>query len=93
MLELLNLKPCGVEVNRHTVMQTTYVLFNGVLVTLTFNNMIEKIINGTYKAKLLKKRLCDVKIIVWGNGEPKTIEQVSYNEYNIIEPYLVKEGE
>lgn len=61
--------------------------------TLTFNNMIEKIINGTYKAKLLKKRLCDVKIIVWGNGEPKTIEQVSYNEYNIIEPYLVKEGE
>lgn len=40
--------------------------------TLTFNNMIEKIINGTYKAKLLKKRLCDVKIIVWGNGEPKT---------------------
>lgn len=33
------------------------------------------------------------KIIVWGNGEPKTIEQVSYNEYNIIEPYLVKEGE
>lgn len=52
--------------------------------------MIEKIINGTYKAKLLKKRLCDVKIIVWGNGEPKTIEQVSYNEYNIIEPYLVK---
>lgn len=61
--------------------------------TLTFNNMIEKIINGTYKAKLLKKRLCDVKIIVWGNGEPKTIEQVSYNKYNIIEPYLVKEGE
>ena len=50
--------------------------------------MIEKTINGTYKAKLLKKRLCDVKIIVWGNGEPKTIEQVSYNE-----PYLVKEGE
>lgn len=34
LLELLNLKPCGVEVNRHTVMQTTYVLFNGVLVTL-----------------------------------------------------------
>lgn len=61
--------------------------------TLTFDNMIEKIINGTYKAKLLKKRLCDVKIIVWGNDEPKTIEQVSYNEYNIIEPYLVKEGE
>lgn len=64
-----------------------------IFFTLTFNNMIEKIINGTYKAKLLKKRLCDVKIIVWGNGEPKTIEQVSYNEYNIIEPYLVKEGE
>jgi hypothetical protein len=34
LLELLNLKPCGVEANRHTVMQTTYVLFNGVLVTL-----------------------------------------------------------
>lgn len=61
--------------------------------TLTFDTMIEKIINGTYKAKLLKKRLCDVKIIVWGNDEPKTIEQVSYNEYSIIEPYLVKEGE
>lgn len=55
--------------------------------------MIEKIINGTYKAKLLKKRLCDVKIIVWGNGEPKTIEQADYNEYAIIEPYLIKEGE
>lgn len=34
LLELLNLKPCGVEANRNTVMQTTYVLFNGVLVTL-----------------------------------------------------------
>lgn len=63
-------------------MQTTYVLYCGALITL-----------AEYKAKLLKKRLCDVKIIVWGNGEPKTIEQVSYNEYNIIEPYLVKEGE
>lgn len=46
--------------------------------TLTFNNMIEKIINGTYKAKLLKKRLCDVKIIVWGNGEPKTKNLMTY---------------
>lgn len=55
--------------------------------------MIEKIINGTYKAKLLKERLCDVKIIVWGNDEPKTIEQISYAEYAVIKPYLIKEGE
>lgn len=55
--------------------------------------MLEKIIKGVYKAKLLKERLCDVKIIVWGDGTPKTIEQISYKEYAIIEPYLIKEGE
>ena len=48
--------------------------------------MLEKIIKGVYKA-----RLCDVKIIVW--GEPKTIEQISYKEYAVIKPYLIKEGE
>ncbi len=55
--------------------------------------MLEKIIKGVYKAKLLKARLCDVKIIVWGDGTPKTIEQISYKEYAIIKPYLIKEGE
>lgn len=34
LLELLNLKPCGVEANRNTVMQTTYVLYCGALITL-----------------------------------------------------------
>lgn len=55
--------------------------------------MLEKIIKGVYKAKLLKARLCDVKIIVWGDGTPKTIEQISYKEYAVIKPYLIKEGE
>ena len=41
----------------------------------------------------LKARLCDVKIIVWGDGTPKTIEQISYKEYAVIKPYLIKEGE
>lgn len=53
--------------------------------------MLEKIIKGVYKAKLLKARLCDVKIIVWGDGTPKTIEQISYKEYAVIKPYLIKE--
>lgn len=52
--------------------------------------MLEKIIKGVYKAKLLKTRLCDVKIIVWGDGQPKTIEQISYAEYDVIKPYLIK---
>lgn len=55
--------------------------------------MLEKIIKGVYKAKLLKARLCDVKIIVWGDGTPKTIEQISYKEYAVIKPYLIKEGD
>lgn len=55
--------------------------------------MLEKIIKGVYKAKLLKARLCDVKIIVWGDGQPKTIEQISYRKYAVIKPYLIKEGE
>lgn len=50
--------------------------------------MLEKIIKGVYKA-----RLCDVKIIVQGDGTPKTIEQISYKEYAVIKPYLIKEGE
>lgn len=33
------------------------------------------------------------KIIVWGDGQPKTIEQISYAEYDVIKPYLIKEGE
>ena len=53
--------------------------------------MLEKIIKGIYKAKLLKTRLCDVKIIVWNDDEPKTIEQISYKEYAIIKPYLIKQ--
>lgn len=53
--------------------------------------MLEKIIKGVYKAKLLKTRLCDVKIIVWGDGQPKTIEQISYRKYAVIKPYLIKE--
>lgn len=61
---------------------TTYVLYCGVLITFE-----------EYKAKLLKTRLCDVKIIVWGDGQPKTIEQISYAEYAVIKPYLIKEGE
>lgn len=55
--------------------------------------MLEKIIKGVYKAKLLKARLCDVKIIVWGDGTPKTIEQISYKEYAVIKLYLIKEGD
>lgn len=50
--------------------------------------MLEKIIKGGYKA-----RLCDVKIIVWGDGTPKTIEQISYKEYAVIKLCLIKEGE
>lgn len=55
--------------------------------------MLEKIIKRVYKAKLLKARLCDVKIIVWGDGTPKTIEQISYKEYAVIKPQLIKEGD
>ena len=50
--------------------------------------MLETIIKGVHKAKL-----CDVKIIVWGDGTPKTIEQISYKEYAVIKPYLIKEGD
>lgn len=50
--------------------------------------MIEKIIDGTYKAKLIKKRLCDVLILVWGNGEPQTIEHISYDEFEEIKELL-----
>lgn len=46
--------------------------------------MIEKIKSGV--AKLLTKRLCD---IVSGNGEPTSIEQISYNEYEEIKPYII----
>ena len=28
-----------------------------------------------------------------GDGQPKTIEQISYAEYAVIKPYLIKEGE
>lgn len=55
--------------------------------------MLEKIIKGVYKAKLLKERLRGVEIIVWGDGTPKTIEQIGYKEYAVIKPYLIKEGE
>lgn len=50
--------------------------------------MIEKIISGFYKASLYKKRLCDVRIIVWNDTEPKSIEYCSYKEYEQIKPYL-----
>lgn len=55
--------------------------------------MLEKIIKGVYKAKLLEAGLFNVKIIVWGDGTPKTIERISYKEYAVIKPYLIKEGE
>lgn len=51
--------------------------------------MIEKIISGFYKASLYKKRLCDVRIVVWNDNEPKTIEYVSYQEYYLIKDYLI----
>lgn len=51
--------------------------------------MIEKILNGTYSARLLKERLCDVAIVVWGNGEPATVEHISYREYWTIKSVLL----
>lgn len=53
--------------------------------------MIEKIINGYYKAKFLRKRLCDVRIVVWSETEPKTIESISYDEYWKIKGMLIEE--
>jgi hypothetical protein len=50
--------------------------------------MIEKIISGFYKAKLYKKRLCDVRIVVWNDNEPATIEYCTFDEYEQIKPYL-----
>lgn len=52
--------------------------------------MLEKIKNGIYWAKLSKKRLCDVLIIVGGNNEPTTIEHIEYSELQEIEQYLIK---
>lgn len=40
-----------------------------------------------------KDQILNVAIIVWGDGQPKTIEQISYAEYDVIKPYLIKEGE
>lgn len=51
--------------------------------------MIQKILDGTYSARLLKKRLCDVAIVVWGNGEPATVEHISFSEYRTIESVLL----
>ena len=51
--------------------------------------MIEKILNGYYKAKFLRKRLCDVRIVVWSETEPKTIESISYQEYWKIKDMLI----
>lgn len=31
--------------------------------------------------------------IIFIIGQPKTIEQISYREYAVIKPYLIKEGE
>lgn len=31
--------------------------------------------------------------LVWGDGTPKTIEQISYKEYAVIKLYLIKEGD
>ena len=51
--------------------------------------MIEKILNGYYKAKFLRKRLFDVRIVVWSETEPKTIESISYQEYWKIKDMLI----
>ena len=51
--------------------------------------MIEKIISGYYKAKFLRKRLCDVRIVVWSETESKTIESISYDEYWKIKGMLI----
>lgn len=51
--------------------------------------MLEKIKSGFYKAKLLKKKLCYVSIIVWNNEEPKSIENIEYEEYEEIKSYLI----
>lgn len=50
--------------------------------------MIEKILNGQYTAKLIKKRLCDVLIWV-SDGSDNSREQISYDEYEEIK-YLLK---
>lgn len=55
--------------------------------------MVEKIIKGVYKAKFIKARLCGITIVVWGDGQPETVEQINYREYTAIKPYLIKEGE
>lgn len=52
--------------------------------------MIEKIKSGFYKASLYKERLCDVRIVVWNDTEPKSIEYVSYAELEEIKPFLIK---
>lgn len=48
---------------------------------------------GVQSRGWFKARLCDIKIIVWGDGTPKTIEQISYKEHAVIKPYLIKEGD
>ena len=52
--------------------------------------MIGKIKSGFYKASLYKKRLCDVRIVVWNDSEPKSIEYVSYEEFEEIKPFLIE---
>lgn len=51
--------------------------------------MIEKILNGEYVAKLMKKRLYDVLIWVSNpDGTDGSREQISYNEYGDIKHLL-----
>lgn len=51
--------------------------------------MIEKILNGEYVAKLIKKRLCDVLIWVSNpDGTDGSREQIDYDEYENIKHLL-----
>ena len=51
--------------------------------------MIQKILNGEYIAKLIKKRLCDV--LIWASnpdGTDGSREQIDYMEYQEIKHLL-----
>ena len=51
--------------------------------------MIEKILNGEYIAKLIKKRLCDVLIWVSNpDGTNGSRELIDYTEYEEIKHLL-----
>ena len=51
--------------------------------------MIQKILKGEYIAKLIKKRLCDVLILVSNqDGTDSSREQIDYDEYEDIKHLL-----